>query len=80
MTSGTDPRIAHLTELFSELPGLGPRSASRLVADLLTAHKDIALALAQSLEDTVSRVGRCRSCNPFRMPGVILSSWGASIP
>lgn len=63
MTSGTDPRIAHLTELFSELPGLGPRSASRLVADLLTAHKDIALALAQSLEDTVSRVGRCRSCN-----------------
>ena len=38
MTSGTDPRIAHLTELFSELPGLGPRSASRLVADLLTAR------------------------------------------
>ena len=47
MTSGTDPRIAHLTELFSELPGLGPRSASRLVAELLTAHKAIALALAQ---------------------------------
>ncbi|HBN73314.1 MAG TPA: recombination protein RecR [Sutterella sp.] len=63
MVSGTDPRIANLTELFSELPGLGPRSASRLVADLLTEHKDLALSLARSLEDTVSRIGRCRSCN-----------------
>ena len=63
MSSGTDPRIANLTELLSELPGLGPRSASRLVTDLLTVHKDVAVSLARSLEDTVSRIGRCRFCN-----------------
>lgn len=63
LLSGTDPRIARLTEIFSSLPGLGPRSASRLVTDLLTTRLDLAQDLLHALDDTIPKVRHCRCCN-----------------
>ncbi len=62
-TSGMDPRLAHLAELFSSLPGLGPRSAARLVTDLLTTRIDVAREIVSELKETIPRIGHCRSCN-----------------
>ena len=62
-SSGTDPRLAHLAELFSGLPGLGPRSATRLVTELLTNRVDTARDIVRALEDTIPRVCHCRVCN-----------------
>lgn len=62
-TPGMDPRLAHLAELFSSLPGLGPRSAARLVTELLTTRIDIAREIVLELKETIPRVGHCRSCN-----------------
>ena len=58
-----DREIAHLTELVSRLPGLGPRSATRVVTDLLTTHTDLAEELAQTLTRTIKNICHCRKCN-----------------
>jgi len=62
MTIDDEP-IAHLTELFAALPGLGPRSASRVVTELLAKKRDLAQEIAQSLSQTLPRVRRCARCN-----------------
>ena len=54
-----DARIAKLEELFASLPGLGPRSAARLVSDLLTSRRAEARAIKDGLEETLARVHHC---------------------
>ena len=51
-----DARIAKLEELFASLPGLGPRSAARLVSDLLTSRRAEARAIKDGLEETLTGV------------------------
>ena len=63
MSSNADVRIAHLTELFAELPGLGPKSAARLVDDLLGTRRALGRDLAGTLLETIERVHRCPGCN-----------------
>lgn len=58
-----DERLAHLVELFAELPGLGPKSAARLVDDLLVRHRAEGLDLAKTLLQAIERVHRCPQCN-----------------
>ena len=63
MASHADARLAHLTELFADLPGLGPKSASRLVDDLLGKRRAVGKDLAKTLAETLERVRRCPGCN-----------------
>ena len=56
-------RIAKLEELFASLPGLGPRSAARLVSDLLTSRRAEARAIKDGLEETLARVHHCPRCH-----------------
>lgn len=58
-----DERIAQLEELFSSLPGLGPRSASRLVAELLTVRRREAQELSDALKETLRLVHHCPRCH-----------------
>ena len=58
-----DARIAKLEELFASLPGLGPRSAARLVSDLLTSRRAEARAIKDGLEETLARVHHCPRCH-----------------
>ncbi len=58
-----DERIARLEEIFAMLPGLGPRSASRLVATLLTEKKETARSLLKELHETLSLVHHCPHCH-----------------
>ena len=55
--------IERLEELFASLPGLGPRSASRIVTELLTARRETAGQLVRELAGVLERVHHCPSCH-----------------
>ena len=60
MTSGAE--IERLIQLFAKLPGLGPRSARRVVLFLIKRRESLMLPLAQGLSETASAMRLCSSC------------------
>lgn len=54
--------IARLVEEFAKLPGIGPKTASRLAYHLLRSSREDALALAQAIIDVKERVQLCSRC------------------
>ncbi len=54
--------IQNLINALSRLPGIGPKTASRLTFFLLNAPEDLALELAEALETLKSGTGRCPIC------------------
>lgn len=54
--------IQNLINALSRLPGIGPKTASRLTFFLLNAPEDLALELAESLQTLKSGTGRCSIC------------------
>lgn len=55
--------IARLTQEFSKLPGIGPKSAERLTHYLLAADRAQVLALADALRAIKEQVHPCRQCH-----------------
>ena len=56
------PSVTNLIQTFSELPGVGPKTASRLAFYLLRGKSDLALRLATALQDLVERTRFCSIC------------------
>lgn len=54
--------VATLIEEFSRLPGIGPKTASRLTFFLLRASDEQPHALARAIVDLKDRVGFCSRC------------------
>ena len=54
--------IQNLVDAFSRLPGIGPKTASRLTFYLLNAPEDISLDLAESLGALRSGTDECQTC------------------
>jgi recombination protein RecR len=54
--------IADLIEAFSRLPGIGPKTASRLTFYLLRDPNGLALALAEALQGLSSGTVLCERC------------------
>ena len=54
--------VARLIDEFSRLPGIGPKTASRLTFYLLRAPKEQALALADALRELKERTVFCSIC------------------
>ncbi len=54
--------VARLVEEFSRLPGIGPKTASRLTFYLLRAPKEQVDALADALRDLRQNIVLCREC------------------
>jgi recombination protein RecR len=54
--------IARLIEAFQVLPGVGPKSAQRMVLYLLQKNRSGGRHLALLLGETLERVGECESC------------------
>ncbi len=54
--------IARLIEELAKLPGIGPKTASRLAYHLLRSPRDEALALAQAIVEVKERVQFCSRC------------------
>ena len=54
--------INRLAEALRVLPGVGPKTAQRMVLHLLERDRDGGKRLASRLSEAMNRVGRCRSC------------------
>ena len=54
--------VARLIDEFSRLPGIGPKTASRLVFYLLRAPEDQAQSLADALRELRERITFCSVC------------------
>ena len=54
--------VQHLIDEFARLPGIGPKSASRLTFYLLRAANEQALELAEALQDLKQRTQFCSIC------------------
>ncbi len=54
--------VARLIDEFSRLPGIGPKTASRLTFFLLRAAESQSRALAEAIQDVKARVTLCSRC------------------
>lgn len=57
--------IERLTEEFSRLPGIGSKTALRLVHHLMKGPKEDTRRLARSLVDLADKIQACRQCGNF---------------
>jgi recombination protein RecR len=57
--------LERLIEALRVLPGVGPRSASRMAYHLLQREREGAGALARALQDALGAVRHCARCNNF---------------
>jgi len=58
--------IEELIKFISKLPGLGPKSAKRIVLKLINNREEIAKPLANSLVQVYKNVTRCNSCGSLK--------------
>lgn len=61
-TSSLPPSVARLIDAFAQLPGIGPKSASRLAYHLLRAPLEHSMMLADALRDLKARTKLCSRC------------------
>lgn len=54
--------VARLINELARLPGIGPKTASRLAYHLLRSPRDEAVALAEAILDVKERVRLCSNC------------------
>lgn len=61
--------IQNLINAFSRLPGIGPKSASRLTFYLLRASEDLSLDLSDALRALKTNIGYCTRCFNITVAG-----------
>ena len=54
--------IEELIKSISKLPGLGPKSARRIILKLMNNREEIMLPMLNSLRDLFKNVSRCNAC------------------
>lgn len=64
------PAIARLTDELERLPGIGPKSAQRIVYYLLNVERDKAMRLAEAIEDAKNTVRFCSVCYNYAQDDV----------
>lgn len=60
--SGVAQPVATLTQELSKLPGVGPKTASRLAYHLLKTGREEAVALAEAIIEVKDRIRMCTIC------------------
>jgi len=58
--------IEELIKLISKLPGLGPKSAKRIVLKLINNRDELVKPMANSLAQVYKNVTRCNSCGSLK--------------
>ena len=58
--------IDNLIKLISKLPGLGPKSAKRIILRLINNREEILKPLAKVLAETYNNVSRCKTCGSLK--------------
>ena len=62
--------IEELIRLISKLPGLGPKSAKRIVLKLLNTRDELMKPMVNSLAEVYKNVSRCKVCGALRANSV----------
>ena len=65
--SNNIPEIEELIKQFSRLPGLGPKSAKRIILKLINNKDSMIKPLAQSLAKVYKTVVRCTNCGNLKI-------------
>ena len=58
--------IEELIKLISKLPGLGPKSAKRIVLKLINNRDELVKPMANTLAQVYKNVTRCNSCGSLK--------------
>ena len=58
--------IEELIKLISKLPGLGPKSAKRIILKLINSRDELMKPMANSLVEVYRNVSRCKSCGTLK--------------
>ena len=61
------PEIEDLIKQFSKLPGLGPKSAKRIILKLINNKDSMVKPLVQSLAKVYKNIVRCVNCGNLKM-------------
>ncbi len=61
------PEIEDLIKQFSKLPGLGPKSAKRIILKLINNKDSMVKPLAQSLAKVYKNIIRCVNCGNLKI-------------
>ena len=61
------PEINDLIQQFSKLPGLGPKSAKRIILKLINNKEKMVKPLAKSLAQVYKKVVRCNDCGNLKI-------------
>ena len=61
------PEINLLIQQFSKLPGLGPKSAKRIILKLINNKDNMVKPLAKSLAQVYKNVVRCVDCGNLKL-------------
>ena len=58
--------IEDLIKLISKLPGLGPKSAKRIVLKLINNRNELAKPMAKALAEVYKNISRCKICGTLK--------------
>ena len=58
--------IEELIRLISKLPGLGPRSAKRIVLKMINNREDLIKPMAKNLTEVYKNISRCKNCGSLK--------------
>ena len=66
MTDGKVKEIEYLIKIISKLPGLGPKSARRIVLKLINNREELIKPLTNTLAQVYKNVVRCKICGNLK--------------
>ena len=66
MTNYNVKEIEDLIKLISKLPGLGPKSAKRIVLKLINNKEELTKPLVNTLAQLYKNIMRCNDCGNFK--------------
>ena len=66
MTNGNVKEVEDLIKIISKLPGLGPKSAKRIVLKLINNREELVKPLVNTLAQVYKNVVRCKICGNLK--------------
>ena len=64
------PEINDLIKLISKFPGLGPKSAKRIVLKLINNREELVKPLAKTLAEVYKNISRCKICGILKSSSI----------
>ena len=72
------PEIDNLIKLISKLPGLGPKSAKRIILKMINNRQEILKPLANNLNQVIKNIERCKICGTLK-PNTIICEYSKCV-